>query len=89
MALFGITSKEWRDRNPDLRGNIRDYADVSQLVCLSNMESLNAVLISDGFSQPERLRKLNAVAIKQMQILTDDLTVAKMDKASSKPKSMP
>ena len=89
MALFGITAKEWRDRNPDLRGNIRDYADVSQLVCLSNMESLNAVLISDGFSQPERLRKLNAVAIKQMQILTDDLTVAKMDKASSKPKSMP
>lgn len=79
MALFGMTAKEWRDKNTDLKGNIRDYADVSQLVCLSNMESLNAVFINDGIPQVERLSKLNAVAISQMQILTDDSRINKLE----------
>ncbi len=69
VAMFGMTAKEWRDTNPDLKGNIRDYATINELICLSNMESLNAVLINDGLSQRERLIKLNQVAIHQMQIL--------------------
>ena len=72
MALFGMTAKEWREANPDLKGNIRDYANVSQLVCLSNLENLNAVFINEGMSQAERLAKLNAIAISQMKILTED-----------------
>jgi len=72
MALFGITAKDWREANPGLKGNIRDYANVSQLVCLSNLESLNAVFINEGMPQPERLTKLNAVAISQMIILVED-----------------
>ena len=77
MALFGITAKTWRDRNPDKKGNIRDYADISQLVCLSNLESLNAHFITEGLSQTERLRKLNAVAIHQMKLLADDSGIKK------------
>ena len=69
VALFGITAKEWRDANPDLKGNIRDYASINQLICLSNMENLNAVFINKGISQPERLKELNKIAIQQMQIL--------------------
>jgi len=72
MALFGITAKQWREKNPDLKGNMRDYANVSQLVCLSNLESLNAVFINEGMPQSERLAKLNAVAINQMRILIED-----------------
>lgn len=72
MALFGMTAKEWRENNPDKAGNIRDYANVSQLVCLSNLESLNAVLINDGMEQSQRLEKLNKIAISQMKILVDD-----------------
>ena len=72
MALFGMTAKQWRDSHPALKGNIRDYANVSQLVCLSNLENLNAVFISEGMSQAERLTKLNAIAISQMEILTQD-----------------
>ena len=72
MALFGMTAKQWRDSHPELQGNIRDYANVSQLVCLSNLENLNAVFISEGMSQAERLAKLNAIAISQMEILTQD-----------------
>lgn len=68
----GITAKEWRDANPDLKGNIRDYASVNQLICLSNMENLNAVFIHEGLSQADRLRKLNAIAIQQMMILQGD-----------------
>jgi len=84
MALFGMTAKEWRDKNSDSKGNIRDYANVSQLVCLSNLESLNAVFINDGISQAERLEKLNAVAINQMQILTDDSRVLRLEAQSKK-----
>ena len=72
MALFGMTAKQWRDSHPELKGNIRDYANASQLVCLSNLENLNAVFISEGMSQAERLAKLNAIAISQMEILTQD-----------------
>lgn len=72
MALFGMTAKQWRDSHPELKGNIRDYANISQLVCLSNLENLNAVFISEGMSQAERLAKLNAIAISQMEILTQD-----------------
>ncbi len=71
MALFGMTAKEWRKNNPDKKGNVRDYANVSQLVCLSNLESLNAVLINDGIEQPQRLEKLNRIAINQMKILIE------------------
>ena len=69
VALFGMTSKEWREGNPDKKGNIRDYATINELICLSNMENINAVLISDGLSQSERLRKLNQIAISQMKAL--------------------
>lgn len=74
VALFGMTAKEWRDQNPDKKGNIRDYADVSQLVCLSNLENLNAYLIDQGISQSERLARLNQVAIRQMKVLADNST---------------
>lgn len=80
VALFGMTAKQWRDANPELKGNIRDYANISQLVCLSNMESLNAVFISEGLPQPERLAKLNAIAISQMKLLTEDKRVASLEK---------
>ena len=69
MALFGKTAKQWRDKNPDKKGNVRDYANVSQLVCLANLENLNAVFINDGLAQSERLLKLNQIAISQMKIL--------------------
>ena len=70
VALFGMTAKEWREQNADNKGNIRDVADVNQLVCLANMESLNAHFINEGISQQERLQKLNKIAIEQMKILT-------------------
>jgi hypothetical protein len=69
VALFGSTAKEWREANPNLKGNIRDYASINQLICLSNMENLNAVFINKGISQQERLKELNKIAIQQMQIL--------------------
>jgi len=70
LALFGMTAKEWRDQNPTLDGNIRDYADIFQLVCLSNLENINALFIKDGFDKMKRLEKLNTIAIDQMTILT-------------------
>lgn len=72
VALFGMTAKEWRDKNPDKKGNIRDYAEVSQLICLSNLENLNAYLIECGVSQSERLVELNRTAIRQMRILAEE-----------------
>ncbi len=71
VAMFGMTAKEWRDANPDLKGNIRDYASINELICLSNMENLNAVFIDEGLSQKDRLIKLNQIAIHQMQILEE------------------
>ena len=79
MALFGMTAKQWRDSHPELKGNIRDYANVSPLVCLSNLENLNAVFISEGMSQAERLAKLNAIAVSQMEILTQDHRLEQLD----------
>ena len=69
VAMFGMTAREWREANPELKGNIRDYASINQLICLSNMENLNAVFINDGLSQRERLEKLNKIAIQQMKVL--------------------
>ncbi len=71
VALFGITAKEWRDNNPDLKGNIRDYASINELICLSNLENLNAVFIQENMSQSERLKRLNKIAIHQMIILNE------------------
>ena len=71
VALFGMTAKEWRDQNPNLKGNIRDYATINELICLSNMENINAVLINDNVSQPDRLIKLNQIAIQQMRVLQE------------------
>lgn len=71
VALFSITAKQWRETNPILKGNIRDYASINELICLSNMENINAVLINEGMAQKERLIKLNAIAIQQMRILSE------------------
>lgn len=71
VALFGKTAKQWREENPDKKGNIRDYASINELICLSNMENINAVLINDGISQSNRLVRLNKIAIQQMMILED------------------
>jgi len=73
VALFGMSAKIWRDANPERKGNIRDDADVSQLVCLANLETLNALFIQEGLGQKERLQRLNTIAIQQMQILTDNV----------------
>ncbi len=78
VALFGITAKEWRDNNPDQKGNIRDYATLEQLVVLSNMESINALLIGQGLSQSDRLIQLNKVAITQMKSLTESNAIKKL-----------
>ena len=72
VAMFGMTAKQWREANPDLKGNIRDYATINELICLANMENLNSVLINDGVPQGERLIKLNQIAIHQMQVLKDN-----------------
>lgn len=80
MALFGMTAKEWRDANPELKGNIRDYANVSQLVCLSNLENLNAHFIQDDLPQAQRLQKLNVIAIHQMKLLADNASVKRIEK---------
>ncbi|MCL1920285.1 MAG: KilA-N domain-containing protein [Kiritimatiellaeota bacterium] len=71
VAMFGMTAQEWRKANPNRKGNIRDDAAINELICLSNMENLNAVLINEGLPQRERLIKLNQVAIQQMRILTE------------------
>lgn len=77
VALFGMTAKEWRDINPDKKGNIRDYAIIEQLVVLSNMESINALLIQQGLPQNDRLIQLNIVAMTQMKSLLNNNTLVK------------
>ena len=69
VAMFGMTAKQWREANPELKGNIRDYATINELICLSNMENLNAVFIEQGMPQSKRLVRLNQIAIHQMSIL--------------------
>lgn len=78
MALFGMTAKDWRDKNPKLAGNIRDYADVTQLVCLANLENLNAEYIRAKLSQKERLTKLNESAIIQMKSLAENPSMKRL-----------
>ena len=78
VALFGMTAKDWRDKNPKTEGNIRDAATIEQLVVLSNMESINAVLIHQGLKQSERLQQLNKIAITQMKSLIGLNTIKKI-----------
>ena len=78
MSLFGITAKDWKLNNKDLEGNMRDYADVTQLICLSNLEVLNSEFIKSGLSQKERLIKLNEIAISQMTLLVNNNTIKKL-----------
>lgn len=78
VAMFGLTAKQWRDAHPDLKGNIRDYASVNELICLSNMENINAVFIEQGIDQSERLTKLNHIAINQMKILENEYNDRKL-----------
>jgi hypothetical protein len=78
VALFGVTAKEWRDAHPKLEGNIRDYAEIEQLVVLSNLESINAVLIHQGILQSDRLKQLNAIAITQMHSLLQNTLTKKL-----------
>lgn len=72
MALFGMTAKEWREKNPNKKGNIRDYASINELICLANLENTNSIFINEGMQQSQRLYKLNQIAISQMKILTKD-----------------
>lgn len=83
MALFGKTAKQWRDENPNQKGNVRDYANVSQLVCLANLETLNAHLIQQKLPQAERLRLLNNTAIQQMRLLTNDSRIEKLEEGKA------
>lgn len=71
MALFGKTAKQWREENPKLKGNIRDYATINELICISNLENINAVFINDNLPQSERLIRLNKIAINQMLVLEE------------------
>ena len=71
IALFGQTAKQWREEYSDLKGNIRDYANINELICLSNLENVNAVFINEGLEQKERLIKLNKIAIQQMTVLME------------------
>ena len=79
VALFGMTAKEWKDKNPDLKGNMRDYANILQLVILSNLENINAELINQGVSQRQRLERLNEIAKKQFEILQDNSGIKKIE----------
>lgn len=78
VALFGITAKQWRDSNQDVEGNMRDTATIEQLVVLSNLESINSVLIHQGLSQTERLLQLNKIAISQMKSLVNNSSMRKL-----------
>jgi len=80
MALFGITAKQWREANSEKKGNIRDQATASQLVCLANLENLNALFIKEGVEQQKRLAKLNRIAIEQMKLLTNDNRTKQLEK---------
>ena len=86
VALFGMTAKEWRNQHPELQGNIRDYTDILHLVILSNLEVLNSNMIENGISQEERLEKLNNVAIKELQLLSNDKNIVGINKIESKEK---
>lgn len=78
VALFAMTAKQWREAHPEEKGNIRDHANAAQLVCLANLENLNALFIEEGLERPERLKKLNAAAIRQMEILVADTGIKQL-----------
>ncbi len=78
VALFGYNAKQWRDTNPNKDGNIRDYTTIEQLVVLSNLESINAVLIKQGLSQTDRLKQLNQIGINQMKSLVANQQIKKL-----------
>ena len=82
VALFGKTAKQWRDENPEQNGNIRDYATLEHLLVLANIESMNAEFIRMGLSQPERLHKLNQIAITQLQSLAGNTNIRKLDQVA-------
>ena len=88
VALFGLTAKEWRENNPDLKGNIRDYTDILHLVILSNLEVLNANMIENNISQRERLEKLNNTAKNELEILINDRNIIGIEKKDNQAKSM-
>ena len=88
VALFGMTAKEWRENNPDLKGNIRDYTDILHLVVLSNLEVLNANMIENNLSQRERLEKLNNTAKNELEILTNDRNIVGVQKIDKQAKNM-
>ena len=79
VALFGMTAKEWRENNPNLKGNIRDHTDLKHLLILCNLENTNAELINDNIPQSERLIKLNDSAIRQMRVLENDKTIKELE----------
>ncbi len=79
LALFGMTAKEWKDNNSELEGNMRDYADVFQLVCLSNLENINALFIKEGLDKSKRLEKLNSIAIEQITLLTKETNLKRLE----------
>ena len=79
VALFGMTAREWKQKNPNKQGNIRDYANVAELVCLVNLENLNSVYINEGINSKDRLVKLNNIAIHQMTLLTEDNLIKKIE----------
>lgn len=83
MALFGKTAAQWRDENPNEKGNIRDFANAAQLVCLANLENLNALFINEGLEQKDRLQRLNKIAIQQMKILTGDAGMKRFGKGKN------
>ena len=80
VALFGMTAKQWRENNPNLVGNIRDYTDILHLVILSNLEVLNANMIKNNINQKDRLEELNSIAKKQLQILINDKNIIGIEK---------
>ncbi|MEN6395861.1 MAG: hypothetical protein ABFC78_05185 [Methanoregula sp.] len=86
VALFGQTAKQWRDANPNLEGNLREYASIEQLLVLANVESMNAEFIHMGLPQPERLQRLNEIAIRQMRILTAGVAVHQLNTSAEKDK---
>ena len=71
MAIFGMTAKQWRENNPNKRGNVRDYANINELICLANLENINSIYVNEGIKQSDRLIRLNKIAISQMEILTE------------------
>lgn len=84
VALFGMTAKEWKDKNPNLEGNIRDYTDILHLVVLSNLEVLNASMIDNNIEQKIRLEKLNQTARKELSILVNDKNIVGIEKLDKK-----